>query len=264
MNKKKIFFFDIDGTLVTEEKVVPKTTKKAIQYLQEKGHYIVIATGRAPSMFHHIREDLDIHSYIALNGQLVVCDGVEIYSDTLDPSFIEHITSFANENNHAIGFGNDAEYVITHQDHPHVINSFVHLKLDHPPVNPSYYRQKNVHQLNLFCTEEEEIIYKQKYKDFKFVRWGNFGADVLPSSSSKALGIQKFIDHIGVPIEHTYAFGDGMNDIEMIRFVQNGIAMGNAVNELKEVASYITNDCDQDGILRGLQHYGLIEKSFSF
>ena len=55
-----------------------------------------------------------------------------------------------------------------------------------------------------------------------------------------------------------------MNDIEMIRFVQNGIARGNAVNELNEVASYITNDCNQDRILSGLQHYGLIEKSFSF
>ncbi|GAA0318213.1 Cof-type HAD-IIB family hydrolase [Oceanobacillus oncorhynchi subsp. oncorhynchi] len=262
MNKKKIIFFDIDGTLVTEDKIIPESTKKAIQYLQEKGHYTVIATGRAPNMFQHIQKELNISSYIAFNGQLVVCDGIEVHAESLDSTFIHDITTFAAQHNHAIGFGNHKDLTITHADHPLEKDNFLQLKLDYPAVDPDYYKQNTVNQLNLFCTEQEEIIYKEKYTDYKFVRWGYFGADVLPADSSKAIGIQKFIEYAGAAMENVYAFGDGENDIEMLSSVKNGVAMGNAVSELKDVASYVTTDCDQDGILYGLQHLGLIEPSF--
>ncbi|MFD1452218.1 MULTISPECIES: Cof-type HAD-IIB family hydrolase [Oceanobacillus] len=262
MKNKKIIFFDIDGTLVTEDKIIPESTKKSIQYLQEKGHYTVIATGRGPSMFHHIQKELNISSYVAFNGQLVVCDGFEVHSETLDSEFVDDITAYANQYNHAIGFGNKKGFMITHANHPLVKDNFLHLKLDYPAVDPNYYRKHIVNQLNLFCTEQEEVIYKEKYTDYTFVRWGDFGADVLPSGSSKALGIQKFIEYAGIDLEHVYAFGDGKNDIEMLSLVRNGVAMGNAVSELKDVASYITTDCDQNGILYGLQHLELIEPSF--
>lgn len=118
MNEIKIIFFDIDGILVTGDKIIPESTKKAIQYLQGKGHYTVIATGRAPSMFRHIQKELNISSYVAFNGQLVVCDGIEIHSETLDSSFVDDITTLASQYNHAIGFGNQKEFMITHSNHP--------------------------------------------------------------------------------------------------------------------------------------------------
>ena len=69
MTEKHIIFFDIDGTLLDEDKIMPNSTKEAIFALKEQGHEVAIATGRAPFMFVDIREELNIDTYISYNGQ---------------------------------------------------------------------------------------------------------------------------------------------------------------------------------------------------
>lgn len=75
MSDKKIIFFDIDGTLLDDDKKMPLTAEKAVFALKELGHEVAIATGRAPFMFKDIREQLEIDSYVSFNGQYVVLRG---------------------------------------------------------------------------------------------------------------------------------------------------------------------------------------------
>ena len=75
----KIVFLDIDGTILDSNKRIPDSTKEAVRLLKDNGVYVAIATGRAPFMFKEIREELEIDTYIALNGQMVVVDGKPIY-----------------------------------------------------------------------------------------------------------------------------------------------------------------------------------------
>lgn len=70
--KQPMVFFDIDGTLLNEDKVIPDSTKKAVRLLQEKGVHTVISTGRVPKMFYWIQKELNISSFISMNGQYVV------------------------------------------------------------------------------------------------------------------------------------------------------------------------------------------------
>src|SRR5690625_7964516 len=80
---KPIVFFDIDGTLVDEEKYMLASTKQAIRGLQRNGVHVAIATGRPPFMFQEIREELNIDTYISFNGQQVVCNGEVVYENPL-------------------------------------------------------------------------------------------------------------------------------------------------------------------------------------
>ena len=84
---------------------------------------------------------------------------------------------------------------------------------------------------------------------------------MLPKGASKAVGVEKIMKQLGVKRENSYAFGDGTNDFEMLDFVGTGIAMENAVPELREQADFVTTSCSDDGIVNGLTGVGLLEST---
>ena len=89
-------------------------------------------------------------------------------------------------------------------------------------------------------------------------RWSPLFADVNPQGQSKQVGIDVFCDYFGIDRANTMAFGDGGNDITMLKHVGIGVAMGNANPEVKEIADYITDDVDSDGIWNALKHFGIL------
>ena len=88
--------------------------------------------------------------------------------------------------------------------------------------------------------------------DLKVLRWHKYSVDVLEDAGSKARGIDTLARHLGYTADNVMAFGDGINDSEMIAHVGLGVAMGNALPELKQMAQYVTSDIEDDGILNAL------------
>ena len=88
--------------------------------------------------------------------------------------------------------------------------------------------------------------------------WGGTGYDVVPKGRNKARTIKKLIEILGYEMKDVIALGDGYNDISMINTVGFGIAMGNACDELKEVADYITDDIDKDGVYKAFKYLNMI------
>ena len=82
--------------------------------------------------------------------------------------------------------------------------------------------------------------------------------DVVPKGGSKAKGIKKLIARLGFDMKDVYAFGDGLNDIEMLKEVGTGIAMGNAHEAVKMHADFVTSHVAEDGIVNGLKKVGLL------
>ena len=80
----------------------------------------------------------------------------------------------------------------------------------------------------------------------------------VPKGFSKATGIQVICEKLGLPHENTYAFGDSVNDLDMLKYVAHGIAMGNGMPEAKAAANYVTDDILEDGIYNACKHFGLI------
>ncbi|GIO24496.1 Cof-type HAD-IIB family hydrolase [Oceanobacillus sp. J11TS1] len=258
---KGIIFFDIDGTLLTEEeRTLPESTKKAIFKLKELGHEVAISTGRAKFLFEDLRQELDIDTYICYNGQYVVFRGETIYANTLDTQVLDELTAFALNKNHPVVYMSE-EKMTTNvpNDHPYIKESISTLKVDaYPTQEKDFNKHNDIYQGLLFNTVGEETIYQEIFKDLDFVRWHPKSLDVLPKGGSKAIGIQKLLEYLDFPAERQYAFGDGLNDMEMLKMVPNSVAMGNALPEVKEIAAYVTKDVSEDGILHGLQMVGLL------
>ncbi|MFC9778747.1 Cof-type HAD-IIB family hydrolase [Paenibacillus chitinolyticus] len=255
--ERAIVFFDIDGTLLDETKQIPASTRKAVRLLQEQGVYTAIATGRVPSMFKDVREELGISSYVSINGQYVLFEGREIYTNPMDPAKLAELVRAADELGHPLAYCGHPEIRVS-SSHPHVKESYDNLKLPCPEADPEFYKHSAVFQGHLFCDAESEKLYAERYPHFQFIRWHEHALDVLPAGSSKAIGIQEMLKAVGIPNENCYAFGDGLNDIQMLTGVGTGIAMGNAAPEAKAAADLVTDSCSEDGILKGLVRVGLL------
>lgn len=256
---KKIAFFDIDGTLLDHDKKLPEKTKKAVQDLKDQGVYCAIATGRAPFMYKELREELGIDSYISFNGQYVVFEGEEVYTNPLSGPDLEKLHAHAESNNHPMVFMNHEEMRASTPDHEDISSSLGTLYIDHPDEDASFYKGRNIYQSLIFCEGDEIEEYREAFPAFDYIRWHPVSCDVLPRGGSKAEGIKKLVEAAGLKMEDTFAFGDGLNDIEMIREVGTGVAMGNAVSETKAVSDFVTVDVGEDGLSHAIYELGLLK-----
>lgn len=254
----KVIFFDIDGTILDHDKEIPLSTKETIRSLKEQGHHVAIATGRAPFMFEDLREELDIRSFISFNGQYVVFEDEVIYENPLNKNTLAHLLLFAEKENHPLVFMSEENMMATTGIHPLIEQSMGSLKFTHPEQNRNYYLEKNIYQTLLFCEKGQDEGYK-RYEDLKLIRWHDVSTDILPVNGSKAEGIKHLAKRLNITKENIYAFGDGLNDLEMIEYVGTGVAMGNAVDSLKELADFITKPVDDNGIQFAVESLGLLK-----
>lgn len=276
----KLVFFDIDGTLLTERKKIPNSARKAIQDLKNKGIIPVIATGRAPFRIDEILASLDIQTHITLNGQYVVYEGEVIHQNPLSVDSVKRLALAAETNKQRIAFCGSDEILGTSmvtfgqkgllkkmiQRVPiappkkvmQLVTKYVGSSKRVKPILPHYYENRVIYQCIIHTTEEYDTFYQEAFPDCHFTRWNPYSVDVISKGMSKAVGIQKLIEHIGIDMSETVAFGDGLNDIEMLQTVGMGIAMENGRVELKEIADDVTASPENHGILKGLQKLHLL------
>lgn len=258
MLNKKIIFFDIDGTLLDHNKSIPDSTKYAIYQLKKAGHQVAIATGRAPFMFDWVRRSLGIDTFVSVNGQYVVHENKPVYKNPIKKEELYQLETHAQSQSHPMAFMGVDTVVSNVDQHDFITQSFTSLNMKVPKKNPDYYHQEEIYQGLLFCRENDQSNYDDFTEPFDFVRWHDVALDILPKGGSKAKGIERLLDYLDINKEDTIAFGDALNDIDMLTFVNHGIAMGNGLPETKKVANFVTKDVSDDGIYYGLKQIGLI------
>ncbi|MDN4492358.1 Cof-type HAD-IIB family hydrolase [Ureibacillus aquaedulcis] len=253
-----IIFFDVDGTLYNSEKKIPVSAKKAIEAARNKGYEIAIATGRAPFMIQSILDELEIDTYVTFNGQYVVYKGEVIYTDSVPKEYLAKIIDFGIQRNHPVVFIDDKEMIASIEGHSFIEQSINTLKYPYPNCNPLFYEDNDVYQTLIFMEESAEQLYRDTFTEVNFVRWHPYSCDILPKDGSKARGIKTLLEKLNIPIEKTIAFGDGLNDIEMLREVGTSVAMGNGVEQAKAVADLVTDHVDRDGIAKAMKMLNII------
>jgi len=257
--KPKFIFFDIDGTLLDHEKNLPDSAKDAILALKKEGHHVAIATGRGPFMFTELRKELGIDSFVSFNGQYVEWEGQPIYTNPISVELLEEVHRIATQHQHPVVFMDHAMMKSNFQYHKYVDEGLSSLKLKHPEYDPDFMRIHPVYQCLLFCTSEEEQVYLDRFpQQLQLIRWHTVSTDILPYGGSKARGIEVLMKLLHIDPEDVYAFGDNLNDLEMLSFVKHSVAMGNAPDIVKQKAKYVTKDVAEDGIYHGLKMLQLL------
>lgn len=254
----KIVFFDIDGTLLDDNKNLPKSAQEAIYKLRENGVFVAFATGRAPFMLDEIKAQLEIDSYVAFNGQYVVLDGKVIYTNPICKKDLEQFALDSAKNGHPLVYLNETTMKASTSNHFHIEKSMQTLRFPYPKIDDSFFNRSEIYQTLVFCDENEEHYYVNQYDQFDFIRWHRYSLDVVPSGASKAAGIEQIVTKLGSQMSEVYAFGDGNNDIEMIQAVGTGIVMENAVPELKKHADIFAKRVTEGGISETLKKLALI------
>lgn len=256
---KKYIFLDMDGTLINhEDHSIALSTIEAINLLKKNGHEVFIATGRPPCLFHGIDKKLGIDSYIAANGRVVVYKGQTIFSDPLEKNAVEEFTTKMEKMGFDVGFETDEEYYVQSEMTDNVQKFNDVFGLGKPVLKPDQYKHDTVYQLILYIQENNLDKAINAYPDFHYSISNPYGIDVTDKKGLKDIGIKAFIDHLGITVDDCIAVGDGYNDISMIEYVGLGIAMGNAYQELKDKADYVTDDISNDGLYKAFKHFNLI------
>ncbi|MCQ2008828.1 MAG: Cof-type HAD-IIB family hydrolase [Sporolactobacillus sp.] len=262
MTKPKIVFFDIDDTLYDQNKSVPDSTAEAINNLQEQGIITAIATGRSPFMFRALREQLDIHSFVSINGSYVVHNDVPVYTNPLASDVLDALVSQTREIGWSLAFVTEELLKMDGEADSKARISIESLKLpiSFPESDPHFFEHHEIYQGLLFYSENDDARFLQNapFNQFRYVRWHQYGVDVIPKLGSKAEGIKQLLNKLNLTPDEACAFGDGNNDVEMLSYVGTGIAMGNAVEKAKKSADLVTTPVHQNGIYNGLKQIGLL------
>lgn len=256
----KAVFFDIDGTLLSfKTHEVAASTEEAIEQLQAKGIKTILSTGRSINSIDHVKY-LNFDGYITFNGGYCVTkEGHILFCQAIDSTDIQSVLDYAKTNPLSFSFMSE-KHITIHDVTPEIAGMYAHLNLPVPPlVDMENVDLNGVLQTNIFLGPEDEQAFMEKVMPNSLAsRWTPLFADVNPKGQSKKVGIDIFCNHFGVDIQETMAFGDGGNDITMLQHVTLGVAMGNANPEVKEIADYITDDVDSDGIWNALKHFGVL------
>lgn len=254
----KAAFFDIDGTMFSHTiHAIPESTRNAVHLLREKGVKVFIATGRSLSETKRVPlGDMKFDGYVTLNGQICLDAAENILSEAPitgeDGEYL--IDAFVNKKIPLAIVEKERIYINYIDDS--VIRAQKSVEIPLLPLGE--YQGAPIYQFIGYMNREETEKFAQKIPNCKITRWYDEGIDIISKDGGKANGIQKVLEVYGFTREETIAFGDSDNDMEMLEFAGIGVAMGNAVECVKEAADYVTTDIDQDGIWNACRHLGLI------
>lgn len=258
----KALFFDIDGTLVSfNTHEIPQSTVEAIKKAKENGVKVFISTGR-PKAFISSLESIEpyIDGYITNNGACSFIGDTVINSNPITPDDVNTIYNYAIEHNHPmIIMGKDDFAIINNYDIVYTIfYGELRIRVDRN-IKPAEEVMKNeIYQMTMFLDPEEEKLLAAKTRHINSARWCPDFTDITDKSADKGTGLEKMAEYLGFQIDETMSFGDGGNDIPIIKRAGIGVVMGNATDEVKQFADYVTDSVDEDGVAIALKYFGVI------
>lgn len=258
MKDIKMIFFDIDGTLVNPQtRMISERTIESLKSLRKNGIKICIATGRGPVALPSF-EGVEFDAYITYNGSLCYNQKELILSNPISEEDLEQIIQNAANIGRAVAVATKERLAANAWDQDLAdYYTLAKLKLEIAEDFEAA-RKETVYQLMIGCRETDFDAILQGVTGAKIAVSWDRAVDVIPKNGGKGEGIQKVLEYYGVDRTEALAFGDGNNDIEMLRLVGTGVAMGNASQQLKEVADEVCKTVAEDGIYHYCKEYGMI------
>ena len=257
----KIIFTDIDGTLYShKKKEVPASAIDAIHKLREKGIKVFLCSGRNRYLIRKsgVLDYIIPDGMVTMNGANAVIGDQTIYRYPIPSPVVDKMILFAKRLRFGLTLIEESEGHINMIDE-RVIQAHekYNTRFPQPRTFPDHY-DRVVYQMIAFCDKFDEELFLPHLQDCKSARWDEYAVDIMPKDSDKAKGILSVLEYYGYEPGNALVLGDALNDIEMMQFAGASIAMGNAREETKKAADFVTADIDDDGWAKGIAHFGLI------
>lgn len=259
---KRAVFFDVDGTLWDKYSVIPESTKESIRLLRKNGILTFICSGRTRGFIRDERLlSLGFDGIIAGCGTYIEYDGKELFYRQLENTQVEQDLAVLRKYQMPVIL-EGKEYLYLDMEEFEEDEYGKKLKRESPECLKAMKGNEKEWNISKFSAAGEEGIYQKALQElqerYDFLIHGPKAIEFVPKGFSKASGIRMACELLDIDLTQTYAFGDSINDVEMLTYVAHGVAMGNGTDEAKEAAEYVTADLREDGIYKGLRHYGLI------
>ncbi len=265
----RIIALDLDGTLTNHDKVVTDATRKALAKAQDDGAVVVLASGRPTYGIMPIADCLELERrggfILSYNGgKIVDCKTMEtLYSQCLPDTVLPEIHNYAQEKGYAL-LGYSGNEIITESPDDKYVGE--ESRINKMPIRPVSNLLENIekHPTKLLMTGDptEMVKAEEELADILGTRMDVFRSapffiELVPKGIDKARSLQRLLNRINYTPSDMIAFGDGYNDISMLRLAGMGVAMANAAPEVRAEANYVTLSNDEDGVAAALAHFSV-------
>ena len=263
--KIKVIFFDIDDTLRNSKTgFIPSTIPTVFQQLRDRGILTGIATGRG--IFGVVPEikALKPDFFVTLNGAYIEDKkGSVLYSHKIARDRVEEYIAWTKEVGIDYGLVGSHEAKLSRRTE--MISQAIDPIYPDLEVDPDFYQKEDIYQMWTFEDQGDDLTLPESLAStLRMVRWHEHSSDVVSISGSKAAGVAKVVDQLGLKPENVMVFGDGLNDSELFDYAGISVAMGISHDKIKEKADYITKTLEEDGIFDALEGFGMVEKELHF
>ena len=260
---------DLDGTLTNHEKVVTPKTREALLQAASQGAVIILASGRPTYGIEPVAECLELQKrggyILSYNGGNIVNakTGEKLFSQFLPDEVIPELYAYAKEHGHAL-LGYAGNEIITEMpDDQYVkeesrINKMNIRKVDNlfESLEPHPTKLLMTGDPTLMLKAEEELVEKLGDR-MDIFRSAPFFLELVPKGIDKAKSLTRLLTKINLTPADLIAFGDGYNDLSMLKLAGMGVAMENAAPEVRAEADYVTLSNEEDGVAAALTHFNM-------
>ncbi|RSD24419.1 Cof-type HAD-IIB family hydrolase [Mesobacillus subterraneus] len=261
MKEYNILFLDIDGTILKPDDTIENSTKAAIAEMKRQEIEVVLATGRPIHEIADLGEEPQISSFIGYNGALGIYEGETIFAEAMNAEDVRYILDVAKQNgDEVVLYTNNKNYLTDLESE--LVKSFLHQF--HLTQN-AIFTEKVINDILGLTIITTGKLGHERYQFSSGIHLSQVNVegmqhcfDVIRDRVNKGVGVELLLKKLGIERESSIAFGDGMNDKEMLAYVGVGFAMGNAHPELFQHASHKTTSVMDSGIYNGLKSLGLI------
>lgn len=275
MERKKLIFLDIDGTLTPPgTNTPPESALEAIRAAREKGHKIFLCTGRNPAMTAPLlRYGFD--GVVNCAGGYITCGEEVIYDRPMTPEEQRDVTQALSDSSvFCIFEAKDASFGDDRVDRllqkiPGRLGSEMArwrraLEEDHGVVSLSLYDGRPVYKVSFMCLKKKQLRKAEALLEGRFqfclhnFVFGIVSGELLNRAFSKGEGLRRICARLGAAVEDTIGFGDSINDLTLLETAAVSVCMGNGSRKVKKIADFVCPPVDKDGLAAAFAKLGLV------
>lgn len=278
MTKEKLLFFDIDGTLVGFDGIIPDSTWKALDLARENGHLLFICTGRSRHQIHQVLLDYGFDGIVASAGGYVEYKNQALFHQHFGKERMKSVVDCFKGTGTGLILEMKEACVSSASSEKQFLTLF-QLAVDTTDL-------KELVAFSKLINDEDFLSYPDKYADTDSIIYCNspfdteevrrrlsgdihvelasftdpepYSGEITMAGITKQTGIQRVLEFLGKAREDVIGFGDGANDIQMLDYAGTAVVMGTAEEEIRKHADYVTDPVYEDGLYNAMKYLGLI------